>query len=131
MQWWQILLTVLGSITGLAVIVGAFLANARNKYGAAERSNYKEAVDSYKKLLDVKGDEIDHLKKETHELRTLHAESMRQIGLLQGQVDAYSKLPLQDISRNQRILTQAQLLLAKHMGVEGVDILLKDFNSAT
>jgi len=128
MQWWQILLTILGSITGVAIIVGVFVAGSRNNYRNAERNNYVKAVDSYKILLDAKGEEIRQLKQETKELRNLHSESMREIGKMQGQVDAYSKLPLKELSQNQHTITKVQLLIAKHMGVEGIDAILKEFN---
>lgn len=126
MEWLQIVIGVLGVSTTIAVVTGIFVANMRNKFATTERSNYEKALASYKNLLDAKGDEIRQLRDETKELRNMHSDSMREIGKLQGQVDAYSKLPLQEISQNQKVITQIQILIAKHMGVDGLDTILEN-----
>lgn len=131
MELWQIVLSTCGVVATLGILAGVFYANIKNSYGNQERRNNSEAVVSYKTLLDAKGGEIQQLRDDVRELNSKYTDSQRQNGIMQGQIDAYSKLPLQELSNNQRIITQAILLMAKHEGIEGIDVLMQEMNRPT
>lgn len=126
METWQAILSITGGISTFAIVGAVFWANSKNKYTEQERKNNKDALDSYVAVSTAQAKQIDQLHNEVKELRLLHNESVKENAKLQGQIDAYTRLPLQQISNNQHIITQVQVLMAKHMGIEGVDSLLQE-----
>lgn len=131
MEVWQIIVSICAFLITVAAFAGVFVANYKNSYNGQERRNNQDAVSSYKTLLEAKGEEIKQLRDDIKDLNTKYTESQRQNGNLQGQIDAYAKLPLQEISNNQRVITQAILLIAKHDGIEGIDVLMQEMNRPT
>lgn len=131
MEWWQVVLSVSAGVTALAVVGGVFWANTRNSYNDQERRNNAEAIKSYQTVREAQATEIQRLRDDIKDLHRLHNEAVEKNGKLQGKIDAYATLPLQELSNNQRIITQVQLLIAKHMGIDGVDMLIQEMGRAT
>lgn len=121
MAWYSILALALSCITTLALLVGVFYANSRNKYASTTTTNYETTIKSYEDVVKGQNTKIALQSDEIKELRQAHNESMREIGKLQGELKSYKELPLQSLSENLKTVTQLTVLIAAHLKIDGLD----------
>lgn len=129
MDWSTVSLT-LGVVFGISGAVGIFIANGKNKFAETQAGNYERTVKSYQVVIDGLEQKNRFLEGEIKELRVLHTANVKELGELKGELKMYSKLPLREIADNQRIITQVQLAIATHLGIDGFEEILDKLQAA-
>lgn len=127
---WQLTTLIIGLALTTSAAIGVFVANFRNKFSAAQVSNYEKSIASYQIVINGLETKNTFLEHEIKELRAMHTDNVKQIGELKGQLSMYSKLPLREIAENQKIITQVQLAIATHLGIDGFDEILDKLQEA-
>jgi predicted transcriptional regulator len=121
MPWYAILALTISTVSAIAVCIGVFWANFKNKYGETNKGNYEATIKSYEDVVKSQNVKISIQAEEIKQLRIDHSTSMKEIGKLQGELKSYKELPLQQLSDNMMIVTQLTTLIAAHLKIDGLD----------
>ncbi|MFA5999222.1 MAG: hypothetical protein WC747_04355 [Candidatus Babeliales bacterium] len=118
MEIWQIAAIALSIILAVSGIVGVFYANAKNKLAKTTTDNYEKTIKSYKEIVESQELKINTLTEDMKEMRSLHTESVKMIGELQGELRTWKQLPIKELSDNMAFVVELQYLMAQHLKMD-------------
>lgn len=118
MELWQIASIVVAILLAISGVIGIFYANAKNSLAKTTTENYEKTIKSYKDIVESQELKITTLADDIKELRTLHTESVKMIGQLQGELSTWKQLPIKELAENMAFVTEVQYIMAKHMGID-------------
>lgn len=118
MEFWQIASIVVAVLLAISGVIGIFYANAKNSLAKTTTENYEKTIKSYKDIVESQELKIVTLADDIKELRTLHTESVKMIGQLQGELSTWKQLPIKELAENMAFVTEVQYIMAKHMGID-------------
>lgn len=118
MEYWQIAAIVISLVLAISGIIGVFYANAKNKLAKTTNDNYEKTINSYKDIVDSQERKIGVLTEDMKEMRSLHTESVKMIGQLQGELSTWKQLPIKELSDNMAFVVELQYLMAQHLKMD-------------
>lgn len=118
MEYWQIAAIVISLVLSISGIIGVFYANAKNKLAKTTNDNYEKTINSYKDIVDSQERKIGVLTEDMKEMRSLHTESVKMIGQLQGELSTWKQLPIKELSDNMAFVVELQYLMAQHLKMD-------------
>jgi hypothetical protein len=104
-------MSILAFIGYIAGVVG-FVATIVAAYLVTKSTTTKVTIESQKELINTLIAGKDEQKDQIAELHNKHAESVKAIGNLQGQIDVLKNIPLKEISQDLRIISRDQAKIA-------------------
>ena len=100
-------------------IVAAAVASFRNRFKNETRQNDIDALTAAKALIDVQKEQLDNSKEEIKDLQDKHIQNQREIGELRGELKSLKEVPLRQISQALKQISDNQVLIAEHLGIDG------------
>ena len=98
METWQLISVAVGAIVGITGVIAIAYANAKNTLVKTTTENYERTIKSYKDIVESQELKIGTMSDDIKELRTLHTDSVKMIGQLQGELSTWKQLPIKDLA---------------------------------
>lgn len=118
METWQLISVAVGAIVGITGVIAIAYANAKNTLVKTTTENYERTIKSYKDIVESQELKIGTMSEDIKELRTLHTDSVKMIGQLQGELSTWKQLPIKDLAENMSFIVELQYLMAQHLNVD-------------
>jgi len=117
-ETWQLISVAVGAIVGITGVIAIAYANAKNTLVKTTTENYERTIKSYKDIVESQELKIGTMSEDIKELRTLHTDSVKMIGQLQGELSTWKQLPIKDLAENMSFIVELQYLMAQHLNVD-------------
>jgi len=117
-QTWQLISVAVGAIVGITGVIAIAYANAKNTLVKTTTENYERTIKSYKDIVESQELKIGTLSDDIKELRSLHTDSVKMIGQLQGELSTWKQLPIKDLAENMSFIVELQYLMAQHLNID-------------
>jgi predicted RNase H-like nuclease (RuvC/YqgF family) len=109
-------------VVGLIVfggVLGITWANFKNKNKAQAVKIDNNALTAAKSLIEVQKEQLENSKTEMKDLQDKHIQNQREIGELRGELKSLKEVPLRQISQALKQISDNQVLIAEHLGIDG------------
>jgi len=117
-ETWQLISVAVGAIVGITGVIAIAYANAKNTLVKTTTENYERTIKSYKDIVESQELKIGTMSDDIKELRTLHTDSVKMIGQLQGELSTWKQLPIKDLAENMSFIVELQYLMAQHLNID-------------